>query len=625
MKLLRVLFFSCFLYSGVVKAAAPDSCQDTIEISSLPYTITQSDTCYAITGNLVSNADGIVFAVGTHNVRLVLADYTIEYGADGGSYESGIKTTGDVHDIVVQGGTVFRDQGPTDAYGSANRSFWIASGGYNVTLDTVDLICDAHDGKCMYVWEGAAAKNIVINGGTWTSNSEDFTSRHLYTGAVGYFGNPPDPDPGGYNYILNGVTITNGPCQGLAFNMSSVVWIHDCTLTVDGTNTPPSSENANTYAILVKGPGPGSLIENNVIISGTSRGGSRGILIEDADGDPDDWVIARNNHLYLWRGPSAENPTGLMFGIRVRSLDGHTCEYVRVYGNTLYTLADTLTSTSHIGMTTVALGLKLFNYGSGSPAHHIEAWDNTVYAIALTAGTEATAAEIVAYGTVDTSQFLFADNNLYASNRAFTLADVPNGRGCRNAVFQNTTIGVIDGTMTDSTFVNDFETWHVGVSNLDANPTATGNIGIDNQFAAGGDPTDVNFNPAPGPGDLRQMRTVELYVAGNQGDSLPLQNAACSLWNTYGHLIVTGTTDVNGKVSDLVSVLFDEESGQDSTFNDFIFKAVAGSKSETDSNFTVGFATGENLDTAWLDTIGSGWWEGSPGPAGPKRIRGVKQ
>lgn len=626
MRKVRVVSFSLYLLlSGAVFAAAPDSCLDTIEISSLPYTITESDTCYCLTDSLVANGNGIDFGSNVQNTRLDLLGYNLEFGADGGSYEYGIRTNTGVHDVEIQGGLIYRQQGPTEAYGSANRCIWIASSTWNVTVDTTDLIIDGHDGKCFYVWEGYLAKNIVVNGGTWTSNSEDFTDRHLYTGAVGYFSNPSEPDPGGYNYELNGVSITNGPCQGLAFNLSSVAWIHNCTITVDGTNTPPSSQNANTYAILCKGPGPGTLIENNLIISGTSRGGSRGLLIEDADGDPDNWVIGRNNEFHVHRGPGAENPDGLMFAMRARSIDGHTCEYVKFYKNTVYSYADTLSSTPHIGQQTIGLAMKEFNFGSGSPAHHIQCDSNTVYAIALSPGTAATAAEVVAYGTVDTTGGSFSHNKLYASNRAFTLADAPNGIGCRDWVFKNNTIGPIDATMTDSTFYNDFETWHVGVSNGDQDPDATGNVGIDNLFAAGADPADVNFNAAPGPGDLRQMRTIELYVAGSQGDSLPLENAACSLWNSYGDLVLTGTSDANGLVTNLVSVLFNEESGQDSTFNDFVFKAAAGSKTETDSAFTVGFAAGENLDTAWLDTLGGGYWQGEPGPEGPKRIRGVKQ
>lgn len=630
MKKIRAVFFLlAVLHSGAVLPAAPDSCLDTIEISGLPYTITQSDTCYCLTDSLTANDNGITFSTNVHDTRLDILEYAIEFGANAGSYEYGIKTESGVHDVIIEGGTVYRQQGPTEAYGTNNHALWLASGTYSVLVENVRLITDGSDAHVAYVWEGAEARNIIFHGGSWRSNSEDFTSRHTWSGATGYFSNPPDPAPWQYNYIIDNVNIENGPCQGIGMNESSVFLIQNCTLSVDGYNTPPSSENANQYAIISR-PGAGSLIRNNVVIAGTERSGCRGFLIENATGTAENHVVIRDNILHLWHGPDSDAPLqgdstgGSLRGIRDRSIDGGTVSYVDIINNLIYAYADRDPSTTHIGSEVFPLSIKAYS-STGSPAHHIRVDSNTVYAIALDSGCLAAAAEIVAYGTVDTAGGSVTGNRFYCSNRALSLSDAGNGIGCRDWYFRNNIIGSIDATMTDSAFVNEFETWHVGVYAGDNIPTATGNVGIDNQFTGDADPTDVQFNPgSPGPSDLRQMRTIELYVAGAQGDSLPIQNAACSLWNSYGALVLTGTTDVNGKLTDLVSIYFNEESGQDSTFNDFTYKAAAGSKTETNSAFTVGFAEGQNVDTAWLDTLGGGYWEGNPGPAGPHRIRGIR-
>jgi len=562
----------------------------TLESGDLPYAASSNDSIQ-IDGDHITASGTAITASSVNNVYFDFGTDTLEFGSGGGNSAYGIDFQ-NAHDCIVSGGTIMRAVGYSADDGTSNHAIYMHGTCYNMTFNDADLITDGHDGHCVL---GYGPHYMVhFNGGTWRSDSRSFSDRHTYTGAVAWLGTPGSS--GDYDYWVEHVTVENGPCQGI-ISISALIIIDSCTITVDHTNIGPSGSNANQYAILLTGAHPGTQIINNHIISGSNRGGSRGILIENSNGSSDSHILVRNNTLDAHNGPDAESSGGSLRSIRLRSIDGGTVSYVDIFSNLIYTTADTNDATTHIGQEALGLDIKMYS-STGSAAHHIRVDSNTVYSRSLSQGTWSKAAAVYAYGSVDTSGCSFSHNELYFCDHGLHLADEGNGIASRDFLYDSNTVTIMDTTVAtgnDSLVLDsDLETWHIGVYSGDQIPTATGNVALDNEYFNGALPTDINFNPgAPGAGDLTLKRTLNLYVKDTS--SLPIEGASVWAINNYGDTVLSGTSSAAGLVSGAVTWYYDHSTGTDSTaFNDFTLKALKGSDSTT---------TGQTVDNTVDDIV----------------------
>jgi hypothetical protein len=110
--------------------------------------------------------------------------------------------------------------------------------------------------------------------------------------------------------------------------------------------------------------------------------------------------------------------------------------------------------------------------------------------------------------------------------------------------------------------------------------------------------SSIYWEPGGSTTSARIERTLQIYVEGN--NDVQVAGAACSVWNNYGQLVISGTTNSCGLVSGVVSYWFESYAGDSIAFNDFRIKAVLGSDTVVNNSFTVGYTTESGLDTLTL-------------------------
>jgi len=593
-----------FAVVWVLMPAVVEAGQVTLTSDDLPYTAGSGDTI-RISGTRISTTGSAIYVPDyVNNTVFEFGTDTLEFGSGGGDQQYGIRFNNANH-ITINGGTILRRVGVGPNDGQSNRCVYMTSYTNNITFNNTNLIIDGHNGHVILGY--GPMSEIHFNGGTWRSDSQSFTSRHNYDGAVAWLGTPSGN--GAYDYWIEHVTVANGPAQGI-ISINCRIVIDDCTITTDHINIGVPTQNANQYAILLAKAKAGTRITNNRIISGSNRGGSRGIMIENTNGTPSEHVLIRGNTLDVHNGPDAESYGGTLRAIRLRSIDGNNVSYVDIFNNTVITTADSDASTTHIGTETIGLDIKMFS-STQSPAHHIRVDSNTVYARALSSNVNAKAASPISYGTVDTSGLSFNYNKLYSCGTIMRLADEGNGISCRDLVMRRNTFGYMDissATGNDSLVYANPATWILGMHPGDQLPTGTGNVSIDGIYVNSASDADISFLANPSAADLTQRRTLRVYVRGNNGQ--PVEGAAVTVRNGYNQTVLSGTTNSGGRVMGIVSYLFESSNQTDSAgFNNFNITATLGGDSDTHASFEVSaYAEGGRDTLDFANTPGNGTW-----------------
>ncbi len=596
---LLTVFAALWALAPVIEAG-----QVNLTSANLPYTARSGDTI-SISGTRITTTGNAIYVPDyVNNTVFEFGTDTLEFGSGGGGSQYGIRFN-NANDITVNGGTILRrvGNGPDDGVG--NYCVYMTSYTRNITFNNTNLIIDGHNAHVVKSYGPIA--ELTFNGGIWRSNSQSFTSRHVYNGCVAFLEGASGS--GAFDFLIKNVTVEYGPAQGIIVHRARAI-IDSCTVTTDHINIGVPTQNANQYAIILNNCYAGTKVTNSSIISGSLRGGSRGILIENTNGNAQEHVLVRNNTLDVHNGPDAESYGGSCRAIRLRSIDGNLVSYVDVYKNTIVTTADTDPATSHIGAETIGLDIKMFS-STSHPAHHIRVDSNTVYARSLSSNANAKAASPIAYGTVDTSGLSFAYNKLYSCGTILRLADEGNGIACRDLVFRKNTLGFMDisaSTGNDSLAYANPATWVLGMHPGDQLPTGTGNVSIDAIYVNSASDSDIGFLANPAPADLTQCRTLRVYVRGNNGD--PVEGASVTVRNGYNQTVLSGTTNNGGRVMGIVSYRFESATQTDSTgFNNFNITASRSGDSDTHTSFQVSaYAEGGRDTLDFSATPGTGTW-----------------
>lgn len=586
MKKLFGVLVCLLLFVNLGFADPPTECVDPIYISSLPYTISSSNQCYVVTDNLSTSGTAISFGSGVSNVYLDLGGYTITWGTGGGSNLYGIYVPS-ATDIHIRNGTIYHGSS------AGNSNVGIYSGlGIGWVVDTTNITIDGTDAHCVYM--GPSVHNMQeFRGGTWTSLSTGSSDRHSYTGAVAKF--QGGSGAGEFDFHVVGVTISNGPAQGMTF-AASRVWVDSCHITLDQINELAPDQNANQYGIIITGADPGSRIIGDTIISGTSRGGCRGVFIENSPGTAEDPIWVRDNYINVACGPGEESDAyGTARGLRLRTLGllGTTTSYVYCVNNTVITTADDDDSTTWIGRYAVSWHGLAYQNSSQGQGHHIRC-DSNIF-IGKLKGTSSSIAHAWAGcfytfntggspdpATTDTTGSSFRWNTLKSNNVIMGIRFSPGNepQGCRGIVFRDNTLEFLDPG--DSLYDDpNKETMVTGGPIPDYQ--CVGNEVVDFNYL--NEAIDSVVNPAEGYTrifNLTYRETAGIYVKDTAGN--PIENATVKLYNDAEDLVWSDVSDAAGYISNLATYKFDSVGTVvDTNYNDFTFHVFneAGTDSAT--------------------------------------------
>jgi len=576
----------------------------TLHSSDLPFTVStayNNDTIRIAGTRISATGTAISISPGVHDVLFDFGTDTLEFGTGGGYNASGmyiIGSAGDnVRDLEIRGGHILRDVDTGVSVGNYNRCVRLGRA-HDVQFIGTNLTIDGHDAKCVLIMD---CYSIYFEKGTWTSNSTSFTSRHMFDGAVLYSASNSSPED--YTFKMYGVTIANGPAQGVIV-MDSKAIIDSCTLTTDHVNDYGS--NANQYLIFCRSAFAGTQITRNQFISGSNRGGSRGVVFDNCLGTEADPIVIRDNVFDLHSGPDPENPGGILRGIRIRAFPGSATGHINVINNTMVATVDNDPATTWIGTTASSVNLGVSSYDSG----YVRIDSNVVYARSLSgSGTDIKALEMASNTSAIGKNIVIAYNQFYSCNTVVQLCDQANGVGCQDAYFARNTLGLMDTTAATgdpTAVISNPKTWLVGYNSR----VSTGNISIDGYYKNGASDQDISWygSPISGSRDLCQRRTVRVYV---QGENLqPVEGAQVLIVNALGATVASGNTNQNGRFMAGVTYWFESNVAEDSTnLNPFRITTWYESDSAVDSNFTIGYLSSQGRDTLTLSlTTGTGTW-----------------
>ena len=520
-------------------------------------------------------------------------------------------------------GAIIHDEGSVADSASKNTCIWIGNS-HDILINNVDAVANGIDGTC--IDNNGVTYNLEIAGGTFRSDSKAFTSRCVTSGAViRFMAEKFLPSADDYHIKIHDISITNGPHVGIALNKSAplnLAYIYNNYITTDGINelypvydgnTCHSSGNA--YGISIYSLAPGSEIHHNTIRSGSQYQGNQGILLQEAQGEPDNLVKIYDNDILVSSGPTRVHPSGKVSALYWRFVPGESetwnC-YNHIYNNKFYVKIDTDTNTTNMGR--LAESVSIFFYDSC--ANNIFEKNRCMVIPGQINGFTEVAA--IGFGIQDTTApgFEGVKNNVFRYNyykapRNPVALGNSRGHPGNNIVLYRDTIDCSHTGPDSTTIVFDVTGAYLNHS--------LGNRLRDCVFLNQANDNDVVFSfQAYADTDslgqeVRFERTMRIIAAGY--NNMPVVNANITVTNNYGNIIFNGTTNENGYISDFVTykylshdpVLNDDIYLQDSlNFNNFIVRINKGTDSRT-ASMTID-AT-QALDTIYLtNTYGTGTW-----------------
>jgi len=260
-------------------------------VTSFPYTANQTGSNYSDTITIQGtnlSATGSALNVTGHDIVVYLVNDTITFGTDDGDNRYGIQLSSSSYNIKIIGGMIYHD----GSLGNHNNCMYMA-GVNDLYIENTDMRIVGDNGHCIFTpsISSPGNYNVEISGGHYRSDVTKYTSRCNYDGCALVLENT-FADIGDYHFKIHGMRLVTGPSQGMYLAGRSghtcFTEVYSCTLSADARNLMYTSGNvtchsaANPYLISGTRLAPGSSIHDNVLQSGTSYGGSRGIIIEMA-------------------------------------------------------------------------------------------------------------------------------------------------------------------------------------------------------------------------------------------------------------------------------------------------------------------------------------------------------
>ena len=430
-----------------------------------------------------------------------------------------------------------------------------------------------------------------------------------------------------YHFRFDSVTMTSTGigllCQG--WNQSGsdgqtagCMHVYDCTLTGDArsdtfyvaTNpmTPNTCQNkANSYQIFFSN-NRSSKAKRNTILSGTSYGGCRGIMVEGSGGTASIPLDIDSNTINIHEGHDIYYNEVEQHGIRVRynNQTYHTAVYRRIRWNDITVTTDYGSATDGTDYRTS--NASAIRYGGPSSG---TLWPPNTF-------------DTIAYNTFTAYA---VDSNDNTSNRAVMIENVGNDSSVGflyNRIVSDDnpmSFGTLDGAtanpLSDSNFTAEMDTIvkyspaltsfspiTLGSSSLNA--VVYNFQWIDGYFLDGATDETVEFSGSVN--GLREVyfkRNVDITVVDTLDN--PVQNCSTYIWNTSGDTtdiadtVAFDITDVNGLSEALLTYYYRAKTSTETTtdYNDFYIKTIINSDTAT-ATFTVAYTEAGGVDTLIL-------------------------
>ncbi len=544
----------------------------TTTISSFPYVASQAGTNYSetlfVAGTNLSTS-GSALRVTGHDIVINLGNDTITFGTDNGSGYYGLEMSYSSYNIKLIGGTINHG-------GVGNRNNCIILYGVNdFLIENTDMRIAGTNGHCISTPSIAAPGNynMEISGGNYRSDVTGYDSRCNYDGAVLVLGTT-HAGYGDYHYKVHDINIVTGPSQGMTVGgrtggNNCLTEIYNNTLHSDARNlTYTSGDNtcrsaANPYQIAVSRLAAGSKIYNNVITSGTTYGGCRGILMETCYGTDENPIEVYNNHLDIHEGPNLESPYGNVQVLRIRFGNSH----IHVHDNVFIGTGGVGVGSSY-GAGVIGLRITATNEEGHTPDHGLIIENNLFRANGLTGNLDVMAVALESFSNL---------GNIIRNNRFESVGTIisfgEGNYGASGICLESDTLVRLSPTSNPHTVI-------VGWRNYF---NAQNDTLRDLVYEGGALESQVEFGDDNS--DFRLQRTLKLQVYGN--NDLPVPGVNVNVLNGYNQNILSGVTNSHGIVEGIVSYRWEVNPGTDSLgYNDFAVTATKGADSDQ-ATFTV--------------------------------------
>jgi len=580
---------------------------DTIVISSLPYTVSNSNTTYRLSGNLSSNDGGIAIQ-GPHDVEIIGAGDTITFDVDGSGGVSGLSIGNNSHHVIVRDLTITQ---------AVNQGSYGSPGGDNATgiqIYQCEYVyvynCNAHVGghSSMCVDGGDGYKQAIeFDGGNYTSFVRSFDSRYQADATAFKLSEPrPNPDTTFHFYVHN-IRIDSTCHAGLL--VGGIAWVDSNYVKIDTYNQKPNTSWANAHAIADAGRAlAGSHFNYNTIRSGTNHYGGRGMYFNFSSGTAEAPVEMAYNDIRVTQGYTTEADDAR--GLRVR----WGCFYLRVHSNYIEVSCDDDPNTQYIGSQAHGIWFGAIGEEGSQLGAHNWFYNNEIHAnyYGDPSNAPGVATCFIADQIRDPNQILGNDNrtfnnHFYSNLRCLQIGE--DGHDGNEWVSVGDTLEWLDPQYTG--------TWGfhgaVGVG-------AGGMLALNNHLI---DPVFINCSSADvtnrsggGSKSIYVDRTVRVTVTGSQ-NSEPIPGATVRIFNRFGNpannasAVATIQTNSRGVALDTLPYAWHKWDGYnetgDSTYNDYTVKVEAFGKASQATVSLTDVAPGrvgaEVVDLA-LDTLG---------------------
>jgi hypothetical protein len=563
-----------------------------VVISSLPYTFSASnhsadavDTLVLASSKLTSATNGITLSAlwnnRLHGVLLDLADDTISFGTGGGNGNVGLSIGGTnvyhPYDIEIRGGYILHNS-PS---GTAENNTAIIVSGHDILLKDVNATVMGRNASVLSAGNEYTYSN-EIDGGTYESFVSGFTSRCQYDAVVFNLANnytsTLTANGATYHWSIHDVSILGGPHCGIllagreSLDNLVVAEVYNCYVRTDARNDMyPSYDgtchsSSNPYGITFRYCGPGCKIYNNIVTSGSTYGGNRGILIEWCRGTQANPFLIYDNYIDVHEGPNVEYGNSLpLHGLRIRS----DPQCMRVYGNTFICTGDDNAATASYGREVHALRLS-----TNSPTTDVLISNNIIKTQSLS--SSGVTAFAVTFDEINyPNTYRLEHNNITSVGAIYKIGmDNEQSVGPTGAV-------MIGDTVAFGSPAIDPHTFYIGYL---SNPwICTQNVARDIVYQGGTADDDI-YMASAGSLDIRLQRTLSAVVRGS--NALPVPGAAVTVKNNYGQTVLTGTTGASGTVVGPVTYYWKSRTSDSAGFNNFTLKAKKGVDSIT-TTFTI--------------------------------------
>lgn len=553
-----------------------------VVISSLPYTVTTSDnndTLRLASSYMSTGGRAITFTNDVHDVYIDLGADTLVWGTAGNSDTYGIwLPASNVRNITIDGGFILHNppQWALDPNNILRARAVRLDNAHDVVIKDAYFSVYGRNSQIMYS-EGSCY-NVEISGCTFYDGMEAFTQRDMWIdNAMLALGNNNSISWPGfqYHFKIHDCTTENAHWVNCYVHGDRLVaeicdnfFISDARNDYD-TQGPIYGTAAQCYAVSIRGGDGGSRVKvhDNIIRSGDSYAGGRGIFVAAIDGismDPDSSINIYNNDIRVHQGYDGEERT--LNGIIVRQC----WKNVNIIDNTIVCIGDTSSATPTYDRGPIC-GIRLTTGCDGN--------ERGLRIVGNVIRTYITGGFVPDYGDLGTyaagiifDQFsmnvpdVVIDSNLFESNSLCIRWGFYNGHG-GNVTMRNNAFSHYN---SEGAWV-----FYLGYGSGGSH-NAYDNWIIDGQYLNGAQDTDIYvWDGEPDSLSIGLQKTLRLQVLGN--NDLPVPGATVRFVNAYGETVGQGQTNSNGRYSSVVSYWWECNAafnqGDSTSFNNFSIEA----------------------------------------------------